>query len=66
MLVRAAEKACLQRRFREALVFIRQALDIWSAEVEPDARLRILQEMARCALNCRELSHRSSGVGGDY
>ena len=54
MLVRAAEKACLQRRFREALVFIRQALDIWSAEVEPDARLRVLQEMARCALNCRE------------
>ena len=56
MLVRAAEKACLQRRFREALAFIRQALDIWSAEVEPDARLRILQEMARCAMNCREHS----------
>lgn len=54
MLVRAAEKACLQRRFREALVFIHQALDIWSAEVEPDARLRVLQEMARCALNCRD------------
>ena len=56
MLVRAAEKACLQRRFREALAFIRQALDIWSADVEPDARLRILQEMARCAMNCREHS----------
>ena len=54
MLVRAAEKACRQRRFRQALVFIRQALDIWSAKVEPDARLRILQEMARCALNCRD------------
>jgi tetratricopeptide (TPR) repeat protein len=56
LLVRAAEKACLQRRFREALAFIRQAIDIWSAEVEPDARLRILQEMARCAMNCREHS----------
>jgi DNA-binding CsgD family transcriptional regulator len=56
MLVRAAEKACLQRRFREGLAFIRQALDIWSAEVDPDARLLILQEMARCAMNCREHS----------
>jgi tetratricopeptide (TPR) repeat protein len=54
MLVRAAETACRQRRFREALVFLRQALDIWPAEVEPDARLRVLREMARCALNCRE------------
>jgi hypothetical protein len=67
MLVRAAEKACLQRRFREALAFIRQALDIWSAEVEPDARLRILQEMARCAMNCREHSvARSPGVGRNF
>ena len=56
LLVRAAEKACLQRRFRQALVFIRQALEIWSADVEPDARLRVLQEMARCAVNCREHS----------
>ena len=56
MLIRAAEKACLQRRFRQALAFIRQALDIWSADVEPDARLRVLQEMARCAMNCREHS----------
>ena len=54
IVVRAAEKACRQRRFRQALVFIRQALDIWSAKVEPDARLRVLQEMARCALNCRD------------
>jgi DNA-binding NarL/FixJ family response regulator len=56
MLIRAAEKACLQRRYRQALAFIRQALDIWSADFEPDARLRILQEMARCAMNCREHS----------
>ena len=34
----------------------RQALEIWSADVEPDARLRVLQEMARCAVNCREHS----------
>ena len=54
LLVRAAEKACLQRRFRPALMLIRQALDIWPVDVDPEARLRILHEMARCAINCRE------------
>ncbi|MGA7879670.1 MAG: hypothetical protein WCD63_02275 [Terrimicrobiaceae bacterium] len=53
---RAAEKACLQRRFRHALGFLRQALDIWSADLESDSRLRTLEEMARCAMNCREHS----------
>jgi len=53
-LIRAAEKACMQHRFRQALRLIRQALDIWPANVEPDDRLRILREMARCAMNCRE------------
>jgi len=54
MLIRAAEKARQQRRFRQALTFLRQALDIWPVDVEPEARLCILQEMARCAMNCRE------------
>ena len=54
--IRAAEKACLQRRFRHALGFLRQALDIWSADLESDSRLRTLEEMARCAMNCREHS----------
>ncbi|MGC2579927.1 MAG: hypothetical protein WA376_20350 [Terrimicrobiaceae bacterium] len=56
VLIRAAEKACLQRRFRHALGFLRQALDIWSADLESDSRLRTLEEMARCAMNCREHS----------
>ena len=54
MLLRAAEKARQQRRFRQALTFIRQAVDIWPLNVEPETRLGSLQEMARCAINCRE------------
>lgn len=54
LLIRAAEKACLQRRFRPALALIRQALDIWPIGVDSETRLRILHEMARCAMNCRE------------
>ena len=56
MLIRAAEKARQQRRFRQALIFIRQALEIWPLDVDPRARLGILQEMARCATICREHS----------
>jgi tetratricopeptide (TPR) repeat protein len=56
MLIRAAEKARQQRRFRQALIFIRQALEIWPLDVDPRARLCIPQEMARCASNCREHS----------
>ena len=55
MLIRAAEKACLQRRFRQALAFIRRALDIWSADVET-GRTPSRPAMARCAMNCREHS----------
>ena len=46
MLLRAAEKARQQRRFRQALTFIRQAVDIWPLNVEPETRLGSLQEMA--------------------
>jgi hypothetical protein len=56
MLLRAAEKARQQRRFRQALTFIRQAVDIWPLNVEPETRLGSLQEMACCALNCREVA----------
>ena len=56
MLLRAAEKARQQRRFRQALTFIRQAVDIWPLDVEPETRLGSLQEMARCAINCREVT----------
>jgi tetratricopeptide (TPR) repeat protein len=56
MLIRAAEKARQQRGFRQALTLIRQALDIWPIDVESEARLCTLEEMARCAMNCRDVT----------
>jgi hypothetical protein len=54
MLLRAAERARQQWRFRSALTLIRQAVEIWPLNVEPETRLGSLQEMARCPINCRE------------
>jgi len=65
MLLRAAEKARQQRRFRQALTFIRQAVDIWPLNVEPETRLGSLQEMARCAPQLPRGCNCPHGVGGD-
>ena len=51
-----AKKARQQRRFRQALTFIRQALHIWPIDVESEARLCMLEAMARCAMNCRDVT----------
>jgi len=52
----AAEKACACGDHSAALAFISRALAIWPWTEQPDDRLRVLKEQARCAANAGDVS----------
>lgn len=51
----AADRACGRGEPHTALGFIRRALAIWPWTEQPDDRLRVLKEQARCAANAGDL-----------
>lgn len=66
--LRAGEQACAARDYAAALRCIEQALNVWPWSEDASDRLRVLREMARCALNARqpELARKAWEEIGDY
>lgn len=53
LMVKDAERACAEKDYDRALGVIDQALAIWPAEEDREDRLQVLNELVRCAKNCR-------------
>jgi hypothetical protein len=56
LFVEAARRSCAVHAYRDAAVAARAALELWPEGEDEPGRLRVLEELGRCAQICGELS----------